>query len=385
MLRIAFAPVLCVLIILAGAALTAADQTGKLPRVPLFVAKDLGFTKCRIPGIVVTKKGTLVAWCEARLEHAGDWDPSILYTSRSTDGGITWSAPHKLAGDGKVPFNNPVMIADRDTGAIHLFFCNDYARCFHMRSDDDGQTFTDLTDVTSVFTPIKSVWDWKVIATGPNHGIQLRSGRLLVPVWLSTTARRHFPNSVTTLYSDDHGKTWQTGELAVKNSTTIPSPNESVAVELSDGRVMLNVRQGNPVHRRAFVISKDGAGGWSEPQFDHALVEPRCNASILRYSFPADGKPGIILFANPRNITDPAPNQTPDANGMYQTYARKNLSINLSCDDGKTWPLIKTIDAGSSGYSDLAVGPDGAVFCVYEAKADVVVTHFPVSWIEQPK
>ena len=277
------------------------------------------------------------------------------------------------------------MIADRDTGTIHLFFCNNYARCFYMHSDDDGQTFSDLRNVTEWFLPIKSQWDWKVIATGPNHGIQLRSGRLLTPVWLSTTEHRHYPDSVTTLYSDDHGTTWQTGELAIRHSTTFPSPNETVAVEMADGRVMLNTRQGNPNHRRAVVIGKDGASDWGQPEFDDVLVEPRCNASMVRYSFPKDGKPGVILFANPNNVTEPATNQTADANGVYKTYARKNLSIHLSYDDGKTWPLMKVIQPGSSGYSDLAVLPDGEIGCVYEAKSDTVFTHFPLSWIEQEK
>jgi sialidase-1 len=385
MFKSSIAGALGALIICVASVGSLAEETTALQKTPLFVAKDLGFTKCRIPGIAVTSKGTLIAWCEARMVHAGDWDPSMLFISRSTDGGATWDAPHKIAGDGKQPFNNPVMISDRDTGDVHLFFCNNYERCFHMISHDDGQTFSDLKDITDLFTPIKNQWDWKVIATGPNHGIQLRSGRLLTPVWLSTTEHRHYPNSVTTLFSDDHGKTWQTGDLAIKNSETFPSPNETVAVELADGRVMLNARQGNPVHRRAVVIGKDGASGWGEPQFDDALLEPRCNASMVRYSFPTDGKPGVILFANPHNVTEPATRQTADANGIYPTYARKNLSIQLSYDDGKTWPLLKTIEPGSSGYSDLAVTPNGTIVCVYEAKSDVVVARFPLSWIEQQK
>ncbi len=185
MQKISILRLACLVLVGIGSTRAPADDTVALSKIPLFVAKELGFTKCRIPGIVVTSKGTLIAWCEARfLVNAGDWDPSILYISRSIDGGKTWEAPRKIAGDDKQPFNNPVMIADRDTGTIHLFFCNNYARCFYMHSDDDGQTFSDLRNVTEWFLPIKSQWDWKVIATGPNHGIQLRSGRLLTPVWL---------------------------------------------------------------------------------------------------------------------------------------------------------------------------------------------------------
>jgi sialidase-1 len=113
----------CLFVLGTNGAIARADDSTLIQKSKLFVSRDLGFTKCRIPGIVVTRTGTLIAWCECRMARAGDWDPSILYISRSTDGGNTWETPRRMYGDEKQPFNNPVMIADRDTGTVHFFFC----------------------------------------------------------------------------------------------------------------------------------------------------------------------------------------------------------------------------------------------------------------------
>ncbi|MGC3966856.1 MAG: sialidase family protein [Pirellulales bacterium] len=168
-------------------------------------------------------------------------------------------------------YNNAVGFADRD-GTVHFLFCLEYCRCFYIRSDDDGQTFSKPVEITSAFEKFRSEYDWKVLATGPAHGIQLRSGRLIVPVWLSTGTggHAHRPSVTSTIYSDDHGRTWHAGDIAVPNTDEWVFPNETVVVELADGRVMLNVRSESKNHRRIVTISPDGATGWSTPKFDDA-------------------------------------------------------------------------------------------------------------------
>src|SRR2546429_160136 len=86
------------------------------------------------------------------------------------------------------------------------------------------------------------IYGWRLGATGPGHGIQLSSGRLLVPVWLAlgTAGNGHGPSVNATVYSDDHGATWHRGEIAVPDTPEFPSANETAAVQLADGRVMLN-------------------------------------------------------------------------------------------------------------------------------------------------
>jgi sialidase-1 len=238
------------------------------------------------------------------------------------------------------------------TGAVHLLYCVEYARCFDQRSDDDGQTFSEPVEITSTFEWFRPGYDWKVLATGPGHGIQLSNGRLLVPVWLSTGTggHGHRPSAVSVIYSDDHGKTWQRGDIVVANPNPI-NPSETAAVELSDGRVMLNIRHESEPHLRGISVSQDGATGWSPMRFDPMLPEPICFGSLVRLSKRSEGGKDRLLFVNPHNPTG---------------RERRNLTVKLSEDEGKTWPVSRVIEPGTSGYADLAVGADGTIYCFYE-------------------
>jgi sialidase-1 len=317
-----------------------------LEKADLFKAGDYGYKLFHIPGIVVTAKGTVLAWCEAR-KNGGDWDDIRILWRRSTDDGKTWSAAQSIAdvpgpkaknpfalrvrGDtNDVTYNNPVLIADR-RGAVHMLFCLEYMRCFYQRSDDDGLTWARPVEITPAFEAFRSHYDWKVLATGPNHGIQLRSGRFLVPAWLSTGTggNAHRPSVTATIYSDDSGKTWQAGELAVPNTDEWVNPNEAIALELADGTIMLNVRNESKLNRRLVTTSKDGAKGWITPRFDDALLEPICMAGLVRYSFQSGGR-NRILFSNPDNLSRADGKERPGG-----SRDRKNLSLKLSYDEGQ--------------------------------------------------
>ncbi len=356
-----------------------------LQKQDLFEAGKDGHALYRIPGMVVTTKGTVLAYCEARKNDRGDWGPIDVLLRRSTDGGKTFgpatpivkiegelpinpvAAAQNLDKPGDNTVNNPVAFVDRKTGAIHFLYCLEYMRCFYMRSDDDGLTWTKPVDITPAFEQFRADYDWKVIATGPAHGIQLRTGRLVVPVWLSTGTggHAHRPSVTSTVYSDDHGKTWQRGEIAVPNTEAWVFPNETVIVELVNGMVMLNVRSESKSHRRLVVQSRDGATKWSKPRFDEALLEPISMASIVRYSGRPESDKNRILFANPHNL------ERLDGKAMEgKSRDRRNLSIKLSYDEGKTWAVNKTLEAGYGAYSDLAVLPDGTALCLYERGRD---------------
>lgn len=344
--------------------------------IDLFEAGTDGYALYRIPGIVVTRNGTALAYCEARRSASGDWNTIDVLIRRSVDGGKTWSPPRHVAHHGgKVPkneaalkqglakesdvtVNNPVAIADAKPGVVHFLYCVEYARCFYQRSDDDGETFSGPVDVTSAFEELRKEYDWKVIATGPGHGIQLRSGRLIVPVWLSlgTGGHAHRPSVVSTIYSDDEGKTWHAGEIAAHDSPELVNPSETVIAQLSDGRVMLNIRSESKAHRRAVVFSQDGSSDWSQPAFQEELLEPICMGSLIRVP---EGQ-GLI-FANPDNLersgAEPKPGQSRD---------RKNLTLKFSADDGKTWTKSRVLEPGLAGYSDLAITKKGEILCFYE-------------------
>jgi sialidase-1 len=343
-------------------------------KINLFEAGTGGYVTYRIPGIVVTKAGTILAYCEARKSGVGDWDTSDVQLRRSTDGGRTWEEPRKMAeapadaqrnpaavakklkDTGKTT-NNPVAIADPVSGAVHFLYCVNYEHCYYMRSDDDGKTFSKPVKITAAFEKFRPEYDWKVIATGPGHGIRLTSGRLLVPVWLSlsTGGNAHHPSCVATIYSDDEGKSWNLGDIAVKSTAETPDPNETTAAQLADGRVMLNTRSESHKNRRLITTSANGATGWSTPVFDDGLFDPICFGSVV--SVPSKGE-DRLLFSNP--------DSSAASPGKSSHMPRRNLTVRMSPDGGAHWPVAKVLEPGIAGYSDLAVGPDGTVYCLYE-------------------
>ena len=369
--------------LLAHAGLVA--SVDEVVRTDLFVAGKDGYELYRIPGMVVTRRGTVLAYCEARKSGSGDWGQIDVLLRRSTDGGRTWfprqqlihlegdlpinpvAAAQDLDKPGENTVNNPVAIVDHENGAVHFLYCLEYMRCFYMHSDDDGVTWTEPVEITSTFDAFRREYAWKVIATGPAHGIQLtkgkHQGRLVVPVWLSlgTGEHAHRPSVSTTIFSDDHGKMWQRGDIAVPDTPEFIHPSETVVVQLSDGRVMLNSRSESKRHRRLVTVSPDGATDWSTPRFDGALLEPICMAGIVRVREPKEEQPGLIAFSNPHNLS------RRDGKGFAGSGRdRVNLTIKLSYDEGQTWPVNRTLEKGFSGYSDLAALPDGTLLCFYE-------------------
>ena len=349
-----------------------------IEKLDLFQAGEGGYKVYHIPGIAVTAKGTVLAWCEAR-KKGGDWDDIRILLRRSSDEGKTWSEPKSIADvpgpkvknpfslamknvdPNDVTYNNPVLIADRD-GTVHMLFCLEYMRCFYQRSADDGVSWSTPVEITIAFESFRKNYDWKVLATGPDHGIQIKGGRLIVPVWLSTGTggNAHRPSVTATIFSDDAGKSWHAGDIAVPCTDDWINPNETVAIELADGGVMLNVRNESKTHRRLVTTSRDGATGWSAPKFDDALLEPICMAGIVRYSLAADGGKNRILFSNPDNLSRADGKETPGKN-----RDRKNVSVKLSYDEGRTWAVSKSIEPGSSMYSDIAVTHAGTILCFY--------------------
>jgi sialidase-1 len=361
-----------------------------LERSAVFPPSWNGIARYRIPGLVVTPKGTVLAYSEARKNNSSDWGEIEIHLRRSTDGGKTWADSQHIAhhgarlegnprkaegGEKEQTVNNPVAIVDRETGAIEFLYCINYARCYSMRSNDDGLTWSQPVDITASFEPFRAKYDWKVIATGPGHGIQLKSGRLVVPIWLAYGAvGDHKPSAAGTLYSDDHGKTWQAGDLCLSNEGDFGDPNETMITELSDGRVMLVSRSVSKANRKLITTSADGATGWTTPVFHDQLWEPICMASIATH--PS----GVLLFSNPHTLGRAKDGQEiPAGRGK-----RENLCIKLSRDDGKTWPINKVLDPGKAAYSDLAILPDGTVLCLYEADTSIDCARFNLEWVTQP-
>jgi len=341
----------------------------------LFTAGEHGYVTYRIPGILA-HGDTVLAYAEARRDGFGDWADIDVVMRRSTNGGKTWEPMRVLVDSGKDTVNNPVMIAGKKAGEVHFLYCVNYAKAYYRRSEDGGRTFGEAKEITGAFETLRRHYDWNVIATGPGHGIRLRNGRLLVAVWLSTGGKRHRPSRVSTIYSDDNGGTWQAGELL---ADTLPNPSETYAIERRDGSVLLNIRNEATEHRRAISVSANGATGWSTPRFDSQLVEPVCMASLIKH--PKGG----WLFSNPDNLEATYVDAAKTVN-----RDRKNLTVQWSGDEGKTWTAKKVLEAGLSGYSDLAVTKDGSILCLYERggldknifrTGRLTVARFSLDWV----
>lgn len=371
-------------------------------RIDVFTEGQGGFASYRIPGIVVSARGTVLAYAEARKFTAADRGELEIHLRRSTDGGRSFGAPRQIAhlgprlprnphmpedkrrkdmgGPAEQTVNNPMLIATRE-GPVHLVYCVEYQRVFHSRSEDDGVSWSSPVEITATLDRFRSEVPWQAVATGPGHGIQLRNGRLVVPIWLANYDKDPAPprrRGCAVIYSDDQGATWQRGDLAM----TIGG--ETSVAELADGRVVLSSRNTDPRNRRAVVESADGATGWSAPRFLEEVLEPGCMAGLVSHpGVPGRNRP-LLLHSSPHTT-------------RREHRERKHVSIYVSADDGRTWPVRKLLQEGPSAYSDLAVLPDGTILCLYEngrpgdprrggdwAYARITLARLPLAWLGDP-
>lgn len=338
----------------------------------VFVSGTEGYHTFRIPALLVTNKGTLLAFAEGRKNSRSDHGDIDLLLKRSTDAGRTWGPlllVYEEGGSAKITIGNPCPVIDRDTATIWLAFCRNNDRVFITHSDDDGITWAEPQEITNDVK--KPHWNW--YATGPVNGIQLRlgphKGRLLLPCDHSVRNKESWRNAGRShlIYSDDHGKTWKAGK------PTDWAMNECTVVELADGRIMLNMRSYRGKNQRAVATSEDGGITFSEPADEPMLPEPVCQASIIRYTTETDAGKNRLLFSNPASRDK-----------------RIRMTVRLSYDEGKTWSVAKLLNAGPSAYSSLAVLPNYDIACLYEAGQNhpyekIVLTCFSLDWLTNGK
>jgi sialidase-1 len=331
-------------------------------QIDLWRSGDDGFHTYRIPALAVTNDNTILAFCEGRKHHRGDAGEISMLVKRSTDGGASWSSQAVIWEDAGNTCGNPAPVVERETGTVHLLMTwnrgddrerdiidgrsKDTRRVYATSSADDGLTWRDPKEITGdVKLP---GWTW--FATGPGHGIQLGSGeysgRLIIPCdHIEAGSMEYYSHIV---FSDDGGATWRLGGRA-----PLPAVNECQVVEVSGGRMLLNMRSYLPgANVRQIAVSADGGLTWADQRSDHALIEPICQASIINWAKDAPSEDMLLLFANPASATE-----------------RVNMTLRASRDEGATWTSQTTLHAGPSAYSDLALAPDGRVLCLYEGGA----------------
>lgn len=355
----------------AAAASTAAGESGRSVRnsasavpvvgeaVTVFTEGEAGYAGFRIPVVIRTDDGALIAFAEARRHDKRDSGDIDLVMRRSEDDGRTWGPITTVWDDGGNTCGNPapavlgggriVMLATWNRGCdrerqIENRTSVDTRRVFVLRSEDHGRTWSRPEEITS---GIKAPgWTW--YATGPCHAIVKRraphKGRIVVPAnhkRLENDGRVESYSQL--LFSDDEGRTWQLGAVSQRGG------NESTVAELADGSLLLNMRhyeRGDSL--RLYAVSRDGGTSWSVRGEHPELVEPRCQGSLLNLT--RGGRPTRrLLFCNP-----------------HDPRRRHNLSLCESRDNGRTWHHLATVCPGPSAYSDLVRLGRNRVGVLYE-------------------
>ena len=352
-----------------------AADSGCSSSVP-FVSGTDGYGVYRIPAVVQSLDGDVLAFAEGRSSGSDTGNIDIVL-KRSTDGGCTWGPLQVVSDMGPNTIGNPAPVFDPHTGDLVLLSVRNSGdvhesdilrgnatpeqsrRVFIQRSADDGETFSEPREITST-TKLTS---WRWYATTPGHAIALatgeHAGRLVVPANHSAAPPEGSTDTGAeakyygghSLYSDDHGQTWQIGFVEDNYNGYINS-NETTAAELPDGRVYFNTREhnGSAPGTRADAYSSDGGetlDGTYRPQT--ALDGPVVQGSVLQL----EGKKSPLLFSGPRHPS-----------------SRAVMSIRASYDGGATWTTTEDLSGLPAAYSDLVQLDKSTVGILYETGAD---------------
>lgn len=356
----------------------------------------------RIPALADLGDGVVLAAWDGRPNNASDApNPNSILMRRSTDYGASWSEISYIAqgqlptaGTKKYGYSDPSFVVDREAGKVFAFFVYSQDQGFHhseygndiandrnvigavvTESSDGGITWSKPRDITPIAKPGTSKanplpGDVKSTFASSGEGIQLKYGPhkgRLIQQFAGKVKQADGSEAIQaySLYSDDHGQTWQRGNFVGTGM------DENKVVELSDGRVMMNSRDSSNSHLRKVAISSDGGQTWGPVSLDAELPDPTNNASIIRMypNAPQGSKDAQkLIFTNSYN----------GANSQ-----RKNLTARVSCDDGQTWPGIRQFQPGFGAYSSATALSNGNYGVLYEAsyKTDIRYGTFNQDWL----
>lgn len=346
---------------------------------------DDGSKFYRIPAITFAPDNkTLVTATDKRWYNNGDLPGKIdVIIKISKDNGVTWSDAKMITPGLSDPngYGDPLLIVDHYKKAIFCMFSgnkgtfgstkDDRQRNYYCVSYDNGETWSPMVDITNMLygtgCPDKVRMNYSSNFLTSGNGLQMRNGRLI----LVGVVRKDTSNTLVpcTVYSDDHGKTWTMSPY----SPLTTGGDESKVVELNNGSLIMAIRR-NP--RRLFALSVDGGEHWGYAAARPELVEPACNGDIIRYTSTKDGYDKDRLL-----LTLP-----------YSNNGRVNMTVLISYDEGNTWPVSKSIYAGSSAYSSITFSPvDGKIYLYWEKGAasgsgyDMVVTTLTLDYLTDGK
>lgn len=351
-------------------------------KVPVFISGKEGHKSYRIPAIIALPNGNLLAFCEGRVNNAGDFGHVNIVMKRSNDKGKTWSSLQTIASNGDLQAGNPAPVVDLTDpdfphGRIFLFYNtgnnhegevrkgNGLREVWFKTSTDNGNTWSDAVNITAqVHRPRQPLLnpqynfteDWRGYANTPGHAMQFVSGKYKGRIFVAAnhsagTPQKDFSDyAAHGFYTDDHGKTFH-----LSATISIAGSNESTATGLFDGRLMMNSRnQKGDIRARIVSISNDGGATWDSSYFDKVLVDPVNEGSIL--TLGKKKNESIVAFCNTANIN-----------------RRDDLTLRISYDNGRTWRNSFLIDKSKgetdgdfTAYSDLVKLGKHKVGVLYE-------------------
>jgi len=368
-------------------------------KVPVFVSGTEGFKSYRIPAIISLPNGQLLAFAEGRVHGAGDFGDINIVLKHSNDKGKTWGALQNVAEFDTLQAGNPAPVLDISDpqypkGRIFLFYNTGnnhegevrkgkgYKQVWYKTSIDGGYTWSDAVNITlqvhrpyqpSINTAYNFSEDWRTYANTPGHAMQFQTGQYKGRIYVAANhsagqpQKRGMDYDAHGFYTDDHGKTFHLGA-----SLNVPGSNESMAAELSGGRLMMNSRnQKGDIKARIVSVSSNGGQTWDTSYFDHNLPDPVCQGSILNIG--KKRKKNMIAFCNAADTTN-----------------RDNLTLRISYDDAKTWKKSILLDKSSNpyenkhkdytAYSDIVKISENKIGVLYEKGNYAQIVFTVVKW-----
>jgi len=365
-------------------------------KTPVFVSGNDGYKSYRIPAIISLPNGDLLAFCEGRVNGAGDFGHVNIVMKRSTDKGKTWGNLQLVAENGDLQAGNAAPVVDLTdpaypNGRIFLFYNtgnnhesevrkgNGLREVWYRTSIDNGKTWSDAVNITTQVHHPKQpqlnaaynfAEDWRGYANTPGHAMQFQNGKYKGRIFVAANhsagaAKNNFTDyAAHGFYTDDHGKTFH-----LSKTVNVPGSNESIATELSNDKLLMNSgNQKGDVRARIVSISSDGGATWDTSYFDQTLIDPVNQGSILCVG-KKHGK-NIIAFSN-----------------AADTKRRDNLTLRISYDDGKTWSKSILIDKSEDGtkgdftaYSDLVKMGKRKIGVLYERNGYREIVFTVMKW-----
>jgi sialidase-1 len=373
----------CIIILIVSSVKLVAQSKAE----PVYVSGNEGYKSFRIPAIIKAPNGDLLAFCEGRVNGAGDFGDIKIVLKRSNDNGKTWSALQIVASNDTLQAGNPAPVLDLTDrrfpgGRIFLFYNtgdghegelrkgHGHRDVFYKTSVDNGKTWSEPTDITlqvnRIYQPeINPKWnfkqDWRSYANTPGHAMQFDNGKYKGRIYIAANHSSGDPKpelrdyKAHGFYTDDHGATFHLSE-------TVPfeGSNESTAAQLTNNSLMMNSRNQTGKYR-IVSLSNDGGETWNTTFVDHNLPDPICEGSLLNIG-TKNGK-SVLAFSNNDAIE-----------------SRDSLTLRISFDEGKTWKKKFLIEPKNTGYSDIVKISKKEIGILYEADGYKEIKFAIVKW-----